>query len=386
MSLVSTIYQPKPVSSHYNTPSSHVATATTSHSPIEGVSDALWGMKSSFAEDPNLKMNVRKHLDSRVDTLCGYPKTSGFSIPPSQASAMESLITAVDLAQASLADTMSEIPLSEREQARHLSKEAYRAVLDLVASTPAPSTSRPKTRPTSAMKSRAKVGAPKSVKFSQSPTTQISSAGSPSPSTIFTQSERSPLTIKRESKSNRARSIADHSRSGREVSLPVTSVTPATSLKSRRRPTSTNGSDGTSSRITKPRNDLQWPSGPAKSQHIEVRRPPRNAATSPELQISAVPSEGPESGMIPISEWIERARVECLRKTGTDGGWGNAAEWFAPSGMLGMLEMLQPSSEMVSQDWDAIRQNPMAWGTPRRPGVTAPISPASTAPRRRNRH
>jgi hypothetical protein len=90
--------------------------------------------------------------------------------------------------------------------------------------------------------------------------------------------------------------------------------------------------------------------------------------------------------MIPFSEWIERARVECLRKTGTDGGWGNAAGWFAPSGMLGMLGMLGQSSEMGSQDWDAIRQNPMAWGIPRRPGIAAPISPPSTASGRRNRH
>lgn len=132
--------QPTYAGSGSGTRKGHVTPSITSRDPTEGISQALWGMKPSFTKDPSLERNTRKYLDSRIDILCGYTKSPDFAIPSSQASAMRTLTSAVDQAQKSLVPMMSVIPMSQREEARRLLKQAYGAVFDLMASAPALST------------------------------------------------------------------------------------------------------------------------------------------------------------------------------------------------------------------------------------------------------
>lgn len=325
MSLAATTYQPTPASSHYN----YVTPSTSSCAPIEVVSDALWDMKPSFAEDPSLTTTAREYLDSKVDTLCGYTKTPRFTIHPSHNSAMESFTTAVDQAQASLVETMCAIPLSERDKARDLLRGAYGAVLDMMTGTHAASTSPRGTPQSSAIKYR---------------------NSSPGPSTVYTHRGTAPSTFKRHAKADKVQPTATHSRPCPNKSLPATSTGHRSALKSRTATPSTVGPRVTSDLISKPRETSEWPPKSAKIQACRLRDDVNKTADpSP----SEVLYDDSEEGMISVADFIEKARLHCLETTGSDGDWGEAVEQWK--------EIM--TSESARAKFEA---DPMSFGAKRR--------------------
>ena len=366
--------QPTYADSRCDTRRGHVTPNMTSRDPTEGISHALWGMKPSFTKDPSLERNTRNYLDSRIDTLCGYTKSLDFPIPPSQASAMRTLTSAVDQAQKSLVPMMSAIPMSQREEARRLLKQAYGAVFDLMASAPALSTNQSRSRSTSALRPRSRIRAPKAVHFSPPTTVQTDLASHPRPATIFTRESSDHPTSVQIPQTEHVEPVSLPFRCRPQKARPSTSEIASTSVTSTIPATSTHVRALTSSGFDKTPVRSGRPSRPAVS-----RKPPVHRTNIPttlsEPLVSDLASSRPESGMIPIAEWIERARQDCLDKTGKDGGWGNAVEWLDPSGPLGMFGMLEQVSGMGSQDWGEINRDPMAWGEPRWTGVKAPEPP-----------